>query len=403
MKFIGLMSGTSLDGVDAALLEIEGDDSASFSAALLAFVSRRYSAAQRRGIEKTIEEGGVGEVCRLDARFGRWWGGVVREACEVAGVAPEEVEAIGSHGQTVWHEPPRRAAGERGHSPEAGPGDPAGLQGSSLQIGNPAVLAEETGIAVVSDFRSADLAAGGEGAPLVPFADRLLYSHAKRSRAIQNLGGMGNVTLLPPKGSGEPLLAFDTGPGVALIDAAAEMATGGRLHYDVDGKLAERGAVDEGLLSDLMGHPFFQTPPPRSTGRELFGRELVRKLAERSRIEGENDWCDLVATLTALTARSIGEAYRAWVVPRGVDELYLTGGGAHNPLLVHAISSELAPLPIGENDQLGFDPDAREAMAFAILAWARLHGIAGNVPEATGARGPRLLGSLTPSRGGTAR
>ena len=403
VKLIGLMSGTSLDGVDAALVEISGDDERSFSASLLAFRSRPYAPAQRREIREAIERGGAKELCRLDAALGRWWAPAVRKVCDAAGVAPEEVAAIGSHGQTIWHAPP--AASETDARGRPGPADAPGSPpqeaplGASLQLGNASVLAEETKIPVVGDFRSADLAAGGEGAPLVPFADRLLYAHRTRRRALQNLGGMGNVTWLPPKGSREPLLAFDTGPGVALVDAAAEMATGGRLAFDEDGRMAASGVVDPVLLAELMDHPFFRRPPPRSTGRELFGREMVRALRDRRRVQDEGAWRDLLATLTALTARSIGEAYRRWVIPRGVDEVSLTGGGAHNPCMVEAIRRELAPLPVRGGEAWGWDPDAREAVAFAILAWARLRAVPGNVPEATGAGGPRVLGSLAPAPG----
>ncbi len=278
------------------------------------------------------------------------------------------------------------------------------MRGHTLQLGDPATIAERTGAPVVSDFRSRDVAAGGQGAPLVPWLDQLLFSAVDRRRAIQNLGGMANVTWLPPTGSPEPVIAFDTGPGVALIDGAVRRASDGALPYDQDGAMALRGKVDESLLTELLDDAYFQAPPPKSTGRERFGRELLDGVEQGSNLnpgEDEAAWCDLVATLTAFTARSIGEAYRSWVLPRGLDEIFLVGGGANNPALVQAITRELAPVPVKNGGDLGVDPDAREALAFAFLAWAHLHRITGNIPSVTGAGAPRVLGSMTPGAAGT--
>jgi anhydro-N-acetylmuramic acid kinase len=247
------------------------------------------------------------------------------------------------------------------------------------------------------------MAAGGHGAPLVPYADRLLFSAPGKARALQNVGGIANVTRVPPKGSGDPVFAFDTGPGNALIDAAVELATDGRATFDRDGRLAARGEVDERLLAELLRHPYFAAEPPKSTGREEFGRPFVARLAEALQPEGDGDWMDLVATLTELTARSIADAYRRWLLPRGVDEAVVTGGGARNPTLVGRIRTLLDPLPVLDGAEAGIDSDAKEAVAFALLAWAHLRGIAANVPQATGAAGPRVLGSFTPGRRAAAR
>lgn len=388
MKVVGLMSGTSLDGVDAALLELEGEIPAELEWSLLGFVSRPYDDERRERLRRAAEgTATTPELCRLDADLGAWLAEAVAAVRREAGEESAGVDVVGSHGHTVWHEPP---AGGRG--------------GASLQIGNPAVLAERTGAPVVSDFRSRDVAAGGHGAPLVPFADRLLFSRDDGPRALQNLGGIGNVTWLPERGVDADVLAFDTGPGVVLLDTAAERATAGRLRCDRDGKLAVRGRVDEALLRELLSDPFFRQEPPRSTGRERFGAPRVDEIARERGLdagEGEAAWCDLLATLTALTARSVGDAYRRWVVPRGVEEVVLTGGGARNPALREAIRRELAPVPVRTGSgALGMDPDAREAAAFAVLAWAHLAGVCGNVPAATGARGRRVLGSLTPGATG---
>jgi anhydro-N-acetylmuramic acid kinase len=214
---------------------------------------------------------------------------------------------------------------------------------------------------------------------------------------------MSNVTWLPRSSDPTPLLAFDTGPGVALLDWAAELATGGALTCDEGGQLAEMGEVSEPVLMELLSDPFFSKAPPKSTGRELFGRSMVEKVIASFDWGGElvagsphAGWPNLLATLSALTARSIGDAYRNWVLPRGLDEVFLMGGGSRNPVLFRSIEAELAPVPVRPGNLIGMDPDAREAAAFALLAWAHIRGIPANVPEATGSKGPRVLGSMTP-------
>lgn len=387
MRLLGLMSGTSMDGVDAALVDIEGTDASGARTVLEASCLVPYSPERRARIREGVEGGDARTLCLLDADLGAWFGEVALRALAEAGVDPASVDAIGSHGHTIWHAPPR-----------------AGQRGSTLQLGDAATIAAVTGIPVVSDFRSADMAAGGHGAPLVPWPDRVLFAVPGRPRALQNLGGMGNVTWLPPREHDEEdPVAFDTGPGNALLDLAAERATGGRLSRDEDGRMAARGTPDPGLLDRLMAHPFFREEPPRSTGRELFGPGLVDGLAADLDLRPGEDpagWSDLLATLTGLTARSIGDAYRRWVLPKGVDEVILTGGGARNPELVRSIRAELDPVPVRVGaEALGMDPDVREAAAFAVLAWAHLLGLPSNVPSATGAAGPRVLGSLTPAPG----
>ncbi|HEX6939950.1 MAG TPA: anhydro-N-acetylmuramic acid kinase [Longimicrobiales bacterium] len=378
MRVIGLMSGTSLDGVDAALVEF-GGGVGDLRWSLEAFVTVPYDEERRDRIHRAIVDGSAAVLCRLHADLGEWFAEAALRVCAEAGVAPASVALIGSHGQTVWHAPPE-----------------PGCRGATLQLGDAATIAERTGIAVVSDFRARDMAAGGEGAPLVPWVDRLLFAVPGRSRVLQNIGGMANLTWIPPRGDPAPLLAFDTGPGNALIDAAVALATGGTQTYDRDGAWARRGTVRPELVAELLAHPFFDRPPPKSTGREVFGRPFVEALARRERPESEQAWADLVATLTALTAESIVGAIRRWVAPRRVDEVVLTGGGAHNPVLREMIATRLAPVPVRGGEVLGFDPDAKEAVAFAALAWAYARNIPGNVPEATGAAGPRILGSFTP-------
>ncbi len=377
-----MMSGTSLDGVDAALLEVDGTTPGTFSWRLLGFHSESYLPEERDSIRRAIEGGGPAELARLHAVLGERFARCALAGCARAGVDPGSVAAIGSHGQTVWHDPPS-----------------GGARGATLQLGDPATIAEITGIPVVSDFRTRDVAAGGHGAPLVPWPDRLLFSAPARPRALQNLGGMANVTWLPAASGTEPVLAFDTGPGVALIDTAAELATGGRRTFDADGELAAAGRVDEDLLEQLLQHPFLRRRPPRSTGREVFGSAFVAGLIEDRAPRSHRDWADLVATLTAFTAASVADAYRRWVLPRGVSEVLLAGGGALNPVLAGMIAERLAPVPVRDLSVLGLDPEAREAACFAVLAWAHLHGLPANAPDSTGASGGRVLGSLTPGRG----
>ena len=379
MKVVGLMSGTSLDGVDAVLAEFEGASEGDLEWRVRAFTSVPYTAERRATIHDSILHGSAESLCRVHALLGELFAEAVLRVCAQAGIVPDDVDLVGSHGQTIWHIP---RAGE----PHA----------ATLQLGDPARIAERTGIPVVSDFRARDIAAGGEGAPLVPWQDRVLFSLPGRRRVLQNIGGIGNLTWVPPRGEATPLLAFDTGPGNALIDAAVELATGGRDIFDRDGVRAARGRVRDDILAELLGHTFFRLEPPKSTGREVFGRPFVAALAERHGIAGDAAWDDAIATLTALTVRTITDSIRWWVSDRGVDEVVVSGGGARNPTLMAWLREGLRPTPVFTGERLGVDPDAKEALAFAALAWAHVHGVAGNVPEATGATGPRVLGSLTP-------
>ncbi len=378
LRAIGLMSGTSLDGVDAALVRFDGPPDA-LQWQLEAFVSLPYEGVRRAAIHDAIGSGGAAGICALHAQLGEWLAESALAVCSAAGIAPEDVDVIGSHGQTVWHEPP--TGGERG---------------ATLQLGCPATIAERTGIPVVSDFRARDMAAGGHGAPLVPWIDRMLFAAADRARVLQNIGGMANLTRVPARGSDEQVLAFDTGPGNALIDAATELATQGAQSFDRDAELANGGTIDEALVTQLCAHPYFAAEPPKSTGRETFGRPYVERLVQERQPQSRADWCDLIATLTVFTARTIADAIDRWVAPLGVEEVVVTGGGARNPLLMRLLREALAPLPVHDGAVLGIDPDAKEALAFAALAWAHVNGVSGNVPEATGAAGPRVLGSFTP-------
>jgi anhydro-N-acetylmuramic acid kinase len=368
---VGLMSGTSLDGISAAVVRFVPSGSG-VRQELLAYVSVPYSPDQRARLAAALTGASPGEYCRLSFDLGEWLAAAATQAINESGTARAEVSAIASHGQTVWH--------EAAHS--------------TWQIGEAAVIAEVTGLPVISDFRVRDVAAGGQGAPLVPIADAMLFASDNRWRALQNIGGIGNVTVVPPGGDLAGVRAFDTGPGVVLIDGVVR-----RLHpempYDVDGRLAAAGNPLPAVVAELLEHPYFREEPPKSTGRELFTPAYVESFISRGRAAGARDE-DLVATAVLLTARSIGESY-ARFIPEPVTEVLVSGGGARNPALMAALEGEVSPRRLISFDQEYFDGEAKEAVAFALLGYLHLMRSPGNVPPATGARGPRVLGKYTPA------
>jgi anhydro-N-acetylmuramic acid kinase len=371
--YAGLMSGTSLDGISAAVARFTPAAGERYDVELLAFHVHEYTPAQRDRLLAAMREGSAREYCRLAVDFGGWLADAAVAVLAESGVARADVRAIGSHGQTLWHEP--------GHS--------------TWQLDAPAVIAERTGISVVSDFRVRDVAAGGQGAPLVPIADALLFA-GNDWRALQNIGGIGNVTVVPPDGTLASVRAFDTGPGVGVLDAVVRTVDPA-LRYDRDGLIAARGRVLQPVVNELLAEPYFRAEPPKSTGRELFDARYVQRLIELCRAQpGEIRDVDLVATATALTAQSIADAYRRFV-PEPITETLIAGGGAKNPTLRAQLAQALAPLRVTTFDERYFDGEAKEAVAFALLAHLHLEGIPGNVPTATGARGPRVLGVFTPA------
>ncbi|KPK81748.1 MAG: hypothetical protein AMS25_05190 [Gemmatimonas sp. SM23_52] len=375
-RYLGLMSGTSLDGIDAALVQVDERDGR-LGAFLEAFLSLPYTSDQRQAIKEALT-GTPQQLCRVNFELGGWFAEAALRLLEKTGVAAAELAAVGSHGQTIWHEPPS--------------GD---VPGGTLQLGEPAVIAERLGVPVVSDFRARDMAAGGHGAPLVPLIDQLLFSLPDGWRALQNIGGMANVTLLPPEASPQPVIAFDTGPGIAVIDAVVELLSAGAERYDADGRRAAAGAVNGELLVRLLDDDYFREKPPKSTGRERFGEPYARELIRSGRELGMGD-DDLVATATALTARSIADAYELVAPESTPNECVVSGGGARNPTLMQMLAEALDPVPVTDLSALGWDPDAKEAAAFAILAYLFRTGRPGNLPSVTGAAGPRVLGKLTP-------
>jgi anhydro-N-acetylmuramic acid kinase len=372
------MSGTSGDGIDAALADINGAPP-DLKVALVAFSYLPFTPEQRAQIFRLFEPAtsAVDHICRMNFLIGEWFAAAALQAIGEAGLAPSDVALIGSHGQTIYHAV-----------------DAASPVKSTLQIGEAAVIAERTGITTVADLRVADVAAGGQGAPLVSYVDWLLFRHPMRARAVQNIGGIANVTYLPAADDPAGVLAFDTGPGNMLIDHAVRRATAGAQTYDRDGVRASRGEVNPALLEELLRHPYFALSPPKTTGREQFGADYGDRAWEAAKARGMGD-DDIIATLTALTAGSIAAAYRRFL-PRLPDEVILGGGGAHNPALVAAVRQALPSARILTHADIGQSDDAKEALAFAVLAYETFHGRPGNLPRCTGASRRRILGKIIP-------
>ncbi|MEP7137762.1 MAG: anhydro-N-acetylmuramic acid kinase [Chloroflexota bacterium] len=377
MIVIGLMSGTSADGIDAAVVRLDGTPP-SLAWEVLGHSHRSFTPELRAEIFACFHpnSSSVDRLCRLNFALGRAFGAAALDAAQDAGLTMDQIDLIGSHGQTLWHEPPINE------------------MGSTLQMGEPAIIAEITGAPVVSNFRTRDMAVGGQGAPLVPLADWLLLSHATQTRAAQNIGGIANVTYLPAASdSKNNVIAFDTGPGNMLIDEAARLATNGGWNYDHDGVLAAQGRVDESLLMEWLAEPYFHQKPPRTTGRELFGTQRAAEYWNQAIGHGLHP-NDVVTALTALTARSIENAYRTFL-PTFPAEVIVSGGGARNRTLMTMLIDRLAPARVTISDEYGLNIEAKEAVAFAVLAYETWYKRPGNVPSATGASRAVVLGSIT--------
>ena len=380
MIVIGLMSGTSADGVDAAVVDIRGTGHR-LAIKLIGHFGRSYSPQLRRRILQVAERGTVAEVCHLNSLLGEIFAKTVLDAMLRCGVRRKQVKLIGSHGQTVHHIP--EPSVERG----------VGTIRSTLQVGAPAVIAERTGIATVSDFRSRDLAAGGEGAPLVPYTHYLVFRQKKAARWVVNLGGIANVTVVPPGERLAAVQAFDTGPCNMLLDALVTVETHARLTLDRGGRLAKQGKVHSGLLRWLLAHPYLQRRPPKSTGRELFGESYVKKVLAQSRRRNLS-LNDLLATSCQFIAQTIRDA-RQWAeeVP---GDVVCGGGGVGNARLWEELVKTFDPIPVRTMDECGSSSQAFEAQAFAVLAYQTVHGVCANIPRVTGAQHPVILGSVTP-------
>ena len=381
---LGLMSGTSVDGIDVALVRIAASitDNAAH-ARLEKFVTAPYPSAVRAEVLRIAEGARVspGEISQLNFRLGRAFGEAALRACRKFRVNPRRLSVIGSHGQTIFHQgAPSRFLGEN--------------ISSTLQIGEPAVIAAITGVTTVGDFRPADMAVGGQGAPLVPFGDYLLYRDSRRGRAVLNIGGIANVTIIPKAASPHSVIAFDTGPGNMVVDALVHHFTKGRRSFDAEAQMASRGHLLPALVNSLLAEKYLRQALPKSAGREQYGKTYVENIlawGRRHRARPE----DLVRTATIVTALSIADALHRWVLPRtSLSQLIVSGGGARNPLILAQLSAALGGIEVVTTQALGLPGDAKEAFIFALLADETLHGRPSNLPTATGARRPALLGKI---------
>jgi len=410
---LGLMSGTSVDGIDVALVRIAPPIRKKISqnaahARLENFVTVPFPSAVRAEVLRIAEGTRVspGEISQLNFRLGRAFGEAALSACRKFRVNPHRLSVIGSHGQTIFHQGrPSRFLGEN--------------ISSTLQIGEPAVIAAITGVTTVGDFRPADMAVGGQGAPLVPFGDYLLYRDPRRGRAVLNIGGIANVTIIPKAASPHSVIAFDTGPGNMVIDALVHHFTNGRRSFDAEAQMASRGYLLPSLVNSLLAEKYFRQAPPKSAGREQYGKAYVEKILAWGRYHRARPE-DLVRTATIVTALSIADALNRWVLPpqrkdpasgasapRRVNQgtfsrstksplaqLIVSGGGARNPLILAQLSAALGGTEVLTTEELGLPGDAKEAFIFALLADETLHGRPSNLPSATGARRPALLGKI---------
>ncbi len=382
MFVLGLMSGTSADGIDVALVKIAGA-APRLHAALEDFVSLPFPREIRAAVLRVAEGASTttGEISQLNFRLGELLAQAALKACRRFGVPLRRIALIGSHGQTIYHQ----GRGSRYLGARIA---------STMQIGEPSAIAARTGITTVGDFRPADMAVGGQGAPLVPFVDYVLYRDKRRGRVALNLGGIGNVTVIPRAAKPDEVFAFDTGPGNMVIDALLKHFTRGRLSYDRDAQMARRGRALPRLLNALLRDPYLRRRPPKSAGREQYGAAFVEKLMAMGRKEKAHP-ADLVCTATLFTALAVVDAMHRWVLPKTrIHQLIVSGGGVHNPLVMAQLAAALPGIDVIPSSALGVPEDAKEAFAFAILAYETYHRRPSNLPNATGAGRPAILGKI---------
>ncbi|HFK1681440.1 TPA: anhydro-N-acetylmuramic acid kinase AnmK [Bacillus tropicus] len=378
MYIAGVMSGTSLDGIDVALVRIEGSGVDS-KVKLIHFTTVPFRNDIKSEIQQalSIENSNVQLICSLNFKLGLCFANAVKEVCKEANFSLEQLDLIGSHGQTIYHQP----------KPEGN------MIASTLQIGEPAVIAYGTNTTVISNFRTMDMAAGGQGAPLVPYSEVILYRDPSKNRLLQNIGGIGNVTVIPSQKSDQNVIAFDTGPGNMIIDEVCQRLF--QLPYDQNGEIAEQGEVVDEILTYCMNHPFLKMNPPKSTGREQFGEEFVSQLLKRYEKHSKEN---ILTTVTMFTASSIVHHYKEFILPYyEIDEVILGGGGSYNDTLVEMIRYGLKDekCTIFIQEDIGYSSEAKEAIAFAILANETYHRNPSNVPSATGAKKSVVLGNVT--------
>jgi len=380
---LGLMSGTSADGIDVVLARISGAPP-SLNAEMLGHTSFNFPPAVRKEILRVADQQPIsaGELSQLNFRLGHIYAGAALAACRKFKIAPRRIDLIGNHGQTIFHQ---GVASKYFGAPTA----------STLQIGEGSVIAARTGITTVSDFRPADMALGGQGAPLVPYVDYLLYRHPKLGRVSLNLGGIANITVIPANAKPSQVFAFDTGPANMLIDALVQHFTHGRQRFDKDAGLAQSGRSIHALLNELLKDPYLKLAPPKSTGREYYGRAYVQEILALGRRHRAKP-ADLIRAATIFTALSVVDALHRFVLHKHkIQQLIVSGGGAHNPLILAQLSVALPAVAVLPSSQFGICEDAKEAFAFALLAYETFHHRPSNLPSATGARGPAILGKIS--------
>jgi anhydro-N-acetylmuramic acid kinase len=377
------MSGTSADAIDVALAKISGVPPR-LNAKLLNHTSISFPPSLRKEILRVAEQQTVnaGQLSQLNFRLGEAFAEAVLTACERFRIATKKISLIGSHGQTIFHQ-----------------GKPVQYLGrptaSTLQIGEPSIIAARAGITTIADFRPADIALGGQGAPLVPYADYLLYRHPKLGRVSLNLGGIANITVLPAAAKPSQIFAFDTGPANMLIDALVSHYTDGRQRYDKDAAIAQTGRAIPALLDELMKDPYLRIAPPKSTGREYYGREYLKTLLPLARRHKAKP-ADTIRAATIFTALSVVDALHRFVLPKyKIQQVIVSGGGARNPLILAQIAAALPQIDIVPSAELGVSTDAKEAFAFALMAYETFHQRPANLPSATGANGPAILGKIS--------
>ena len=383
MRVLGMMSGTSADGIDAALVDISGAPP---------HLVARFEGHHRAPFPDYIRErilhlanGGettTAEISELNFLLGEEFAKAALKACKQWRVKPSDVSLIGSHGQTVFH----LGAAARFQGKMRAP--------STLQIGETSIIAERTGITTIGDFRTADMAAGGQGAPLIPFVDYMLYCDELRGRAALNIGGIANVTVVPAGARSKDVFAFDTGPGNMIVDGLMDVITRGRSAFDHDARYALSGRTIPELLVRMMREPYLRKKPPKSTGRELFGAEYAKMLIAWGQHHHASH-ADIVRTATVFTPLSIADAFRRFVNPRAqVHELIVAGGGARNPLMMAQLAASLPGIDVVPASRFGVPVEAKEAFGFALLAYESYHGRPSNIPSATGAKHSVVLGKM---------
>ena len=381
---IGLMSGTSVDGIDAAIVKITGHGLET-EVDLIAFETFPFPTGVPQRILALCQPdtGRVDDICEMNFYIGHLFAEAAKHVIQKNGMSTNDIDLIGSHGQTIHHLPKDTSADcNDSRYP------------STLQVGEPAVIAHETGIPTIADFRVADMAAGGQGAPLVSYPDYLLFHDTKKTVGLLNIGGIANLTVLPANGTIDTVCAADTGPGNMCIDAVVSEITEGAEHYDKDGARAALGTSHESLINEWLKHPFFQLSPPKTTGREMFGHTYAMECLANCREHNLSD-NDCIATLTELTVQTIADYIERFITGQNpIDTLYVSGGGVHNQTIMRQLNEVLANTAVKPVDNSGISADAKEAIAFAILANESLHGNAGNLPSATGASVRKILGKF---------